>query len=522
MLSFATLSTPVFFPEIQAAESRPNILWISCEDIGPHLGCYGDNYATTPNIDRLAKQGVVFRNCFSHAGVCAVARSGIITGVYPTSIGSQHMRSRIVPPPHIKCFTEYLRAAGYYCTNRSKTDYNFESPRTAWDENSRRSRDWRGREKGQPFFSVINLTISHESKIRAKFNSLQHDPAKVKLPPYIPDTPASRRDRARYYDIITQMDSQAGAILKRLEEDGLADNTIVFFWGDHGEGLPRGKRWIYDSGIHVPLVVRWPKTIKPGTFRDDLVCFLDFAPTVLSLAGVTPPKYMHGQVILGKETAPPRKHIFAHRDRMDETYDIIRAVRSRRFKYIRNFMPERSYGQNIDYMNKMPTMRDMRRLNAAGKLSGPTAQYFRKTKPVEELFDLSADPHEINNLAENPKYQKVLSQMRTVLETWQIETGDLGMVPEPLLAEKMRPTGKYSITQQPAASITVNKATGERTVSLRCKTPGASIAYTTENGRQARWKLYVKPVKVRPGTTVRAIACRLGFRDSPQLRVFGK
>ena len=229
-------------PLTASAADRPNILWISCEDISPSLGCYGDKYSTSPNIDGLAAQGVVFRRCFSHAGVCAVARSGLITGVYPVSIGSQHMRSRIVPPPNVRCFTEYLRAAGYYCTNRSKTDYNFEPPLTAWDESGRKSTDWSGRAKGQPFFSVINLTVSHESKIRAKFDKLIHDPDGVTLPPYIPDTPAARRDRARYYDIITLMDTQVGRILARLKADGLDKNTIVMFWGDHGEGLPRGKR----------------------------------------------------------------------------------------------------------------------------------------------------------------------------------------------------------------------------------------------------------------------------------------
>lgn len=504
----------------RAAQTRPNILWISAEDISPNLGCYGDKYATTPNLDRFAKQGVVFKNAFSHAGVCAVARSGIITGVYPTSIGSQHMRSRIVPPPHIKCFTEYLRAAGYYCTNRSKTDYNFEPPLTAWDESRRNSRDWSGRAKGQPFFSVINLTISHESKIRGRFDKPVHDPAKVKLPPYVPDTPKTRRDRARYYDIITQMDTQAGAILKRLEDDGLADDTIVFFWGDHGEGLPRGKRWVYESGIRVPLMVRWPGKVKPGTSRDELVCFLDFAPTVLSLAGVTPPKYMHGQVILGEKTARPRQYIFAHRDRMDETYDIIRAVRDERFKYIRNFMPRRSRGQNIDYMNKMPTMIEMRRLFAAGKLSGAKLQYFEKTKPVEELYDLLKDPHEVHNVAGKAEYQRTLARMRGALERWQVETNDLGLVPEPLLAERMRPSGKYDVTQPPQA--TTRKQDGGVVVSLTCATKGASMAYTTGRGRNAHWKLYTKPFAVAAGDTVRAVGCRLGYRNSAETRVSAK
>ncbi len=501
----------------ETQRQRPNILWISCEDISPNLGCYGDEYATTPNIDGLAKQGAVFTRCFSHAGVCAIARSGIITGVFPTSIGSQHMRSRIVTPPHIKCFTEYLRAAGYYCTNRSKTDYNFEPPLTAWDESSGKSRDWSGRAAGQPFFSVINLTISHESKIRAKYDKLQHDPTKVKLPSYIPDTPITRRDRARYYDIISIMDGQVGQILSRLKKDGLADNTIVIFWGDHGEGLPRGKRWVYDSGIRVPLVVRWPGRVKPGSTRDDLTCFLDFAPTTLSLAGVTPPMYMHGQVILGDHQAPPRKYIFAHRDRMDEAYDLIRAVRDERFKYIRNFMPERTRAQNIDYMNKMPTMIEMRRLHAAGKLTGAKLQYFEARKPVEELYDTAADPDEVHNLAGNPKFADQLKRLRHVLEDWQIETGDLGMIPEPLLMERLRPGAKYAVTAKPSVKLGSGPA-GKLTVSIDCPTAGASIAYSTTAGKNPHWQLYSKPLQLPAGTNLRTVACRIGYRNSPEVK----
>ena len=512
------LTCAVCAPSAVNAAERPNILWISCEDISPSLGCYGDRYSTSPNVDRLAGQGVVFGRCFSHSGVCAVARSGLITGVYPVSIGSQHMRSRIVTPPEVRCFTEYLRAAGYYCTNRSKTDYNFEPPLTAWDESGRRSRDWRGRDQGQPFFSVINLTVSHESRIRANFDKPLHDPAKVQLPPYIPDTPAARRDRARYYDIIMLMDAQVGKILKQLEADGLAENTIVMFWGDHGEGLPRGKRWIYDSGIHVTLVVRWPGRIEPGTSRDDLVCFLDFAPTVLSLAGVTLPGYMHGQVILGQHTAKPRQYLFAHRDRMDEAIDLIRAVRDRRFKYIRNLMPQRTRAQNIDYMNKMPTMIDMRRLNAAGKLDTVALkQYFEPIKPIEELYDLERDPFEVHNLAGDPDQVATLMRMRGALESWQEEVGDLGLVPEALLAESMRPGNRYEVTSVPVISVSKSPVDGSRLVRLSCVTAGSSgssIAYATGQAARPRWRLYSGPLTLKAGTRLRAVACRIGFRDS--------
>ena len=329
---------------------RPNILWISCEDTSPDLGCYGDEYATTPNLDRFATEGARYTRCFSISGVCAPSRSSIITGMYQTTIGTMHMRTRAVPSPEVKCFTEYLRAAGYYCTNNSKTDYQFEPPFTAWDESSTKAH-WRNRAKDQPFFAVMNLTVSHESSIRMPESrrrrggdrvppEMRHDPGKAKVPPYYPDTPVTRRDWATYYDTVTAMDMQVADILKELEDDGLADDTIVFFWGDHGRGLPRAKRWIYDSGIHVPLIVRWPGRIEPGSVVEDLVSFVDFGPPVLSLAAVDVPSHMQGQPFLGDQKAAPREYIYASRDRMDEAYDLIRAVRDKRYKYIRNYMPE--------------------------------------------------------------------------------------------------------------------------------------------------------------------------------------
>ncbi|MGH9673352.1 MAG: sulfatase family protein, partial [Bryobacteraceae bacterium] len=282
----------------------PNILWISCEDMSPDLGCYGDSYSHSPNIDRLAAQGVRYTNAFSVAGVCAPSRSGIITAMYPSSIGTHHMRSQGVPPPYVKCFTEYLRAAGYYCTNNVKTDYNFETPLTAWDETSNRAH-WRNRPKDRPFFSVFNLTTTHESQIRAPEDVFaghmrrvpadrRHDPARAVLPPYYPDTPVVRRDWANYYDLITSMDAQVGELLRQLEEDGLAQNTAVFFWADHGRGLPRAKRWIYDSGTRVPVVVRWPGQARAGSVSDQLVSLIDLGPTAISIAGAAVPAHMQG------------------------------------------------------------------------------------------------------------------------------------------------------------------------------------------------------------------------------------
>lgn len=433
---------------LHAAE-RPNILWISVEDMSPDLGCYGDAYAVTPHIDRLATQGVRFTHVYGHAGVCAVNRSGIITAMYPTTIGTQHMRCNRPPTEPVRCFTEWLREAGYFCSNRSKTDYNFPSPRTAWDAQGDNHEDWRNpkRRADQPFFCVINLTTTHESQIRLPEQQYRnrvkdfaahelHDPAKAVLPPYYPDTPVVRRDWARYHDNITFMDKQVGEILAKLEADGLAEKTVVVFWSDHGRGLPRAKRWVYDSGLHVPLIVRWPAVLKEGEVNDDLVALLDLGPTMLSIAQVKPPAHMQGRAFLGEHKAPPRQYVFAARDRMDEAYDLIRAVRDKRYKYIRNYEPLRSRGQAIAYMDMMPTMQEMRRLHAAGELSGPRMQYFEPTKPLEELYDTHSDPHEVNNLAGDPAHAEALARLRAAHEQWQVETGDVGFIPEAILWEQ--------------------------------------------------------------------------------------
>jgi len=485
-----------------SGSARPNILWISAEDISPDLRCYGDQYAVTPNLDAFAAQGTRFDACFAHMGVCAPARSGIITGRYPTSMGTNHMRCRGVPQHEVKCFTEYLRAAGYYCTNRSKTDYQFSSPLTAWDGGRR---DWRGRAKGQPFFSVINLGTTHEGQIRNKKRRTQieatltpeerHDPAKAELPPYYPDTPVVRQDWAQYYDLITLMDKEVARILGELEADGLADNTIVWFWGDHGRGLPRGKRWIYDSGLHAPLLIRVPEkfrelagsgspdSLRPGTASGELVSFVDFAPTMLSLAGVKIPDHIQGQAFLGPQKAKPRMYVYGARDRVDEAYDMIRCVRDKRYKYIRNFMPHLPRSLDVSYMNRMPTMQEMRRLHTEGKLEGPQMQYFGPTKPVEELYDTQADPHEVRDLATDPKHEATLTRMRKELFAWMRQTGDLGLLPECEFDAIKRPNDQYELTTAPG--VAVEPRGDASAVSLACATPGASMAYRVEGTKGA-------------------------------------
>lgn len=497
-----------------------NVLWLSCEDISPDLGCYGDSYAVTPNLDAFAKQSVRFTNAFSVYGVCAPSRSSIITGMYPTTIGTLHMRSQGVPPPEVKCFTEYLRASGYFCTNNVKTDYNFDPPATAWDEVSNRA-TYLKRPSGQPFFSVFNNTVTHESQVWAtdlqRARNLakvpltaRHDPAKATLPPYYPDTPVVRRDWARYYDNVTAMDIWFGEKLKELDDSGEAANTVVFFWSDHGRGLSRAKRWPYDSGTRVPLMVRFPDGRMAGTADPRMVSLMDLGPTVLSLAGMQPPKHMQARAFLGEHAAPARPFVVNCRDRMDETYDRIRAIRDSRYRYIRNFEPGKPYAQFIEYMERMPTMQEWRRLHKEGSLTGPQKLFMAPVKPPEELYDSVADPHEVRNLAADPAMQPVLRKMRAQLDNWMKETGDLGALPEEELKERMRPGGKWQVAETPV----MTRSSGR--LELTTSTPGGSIAYTFEPGKDPRWQLYSKPVSGRTGT-LRAKTCRLGWTDSPEL-----
>ena len=424
----------------QSAESRLNIILLVGEDLGPDLGCYGDSYARTPNLDRFAAEGTRFTRAFTHAPVCAPSRSGLITGRYPTSIGTHHMRSKLLAPP--PPWTVELRKAGYFVAWPGKTDFNFDPPREAFDSKA----DWVQQLPRQPFFAYHNFNDSHESSIRMaeKFKkataslttSERHDPAKATLPPYYPDTPEVRRDWANYYDLVTAVDKQAGAVLEKLEKSGLASNTVVFFFGDHGRGLPRAKRWIYDSGIRVPLLVRWPGQLKTNSVREDLVSFVDFGPTVLSLAGAPIPRELQGQVFLGHKRAPERKYIYAARDRMDEAPDRIRCVRDARFKYIRNFQPDLPYAQTISYMEMMPTMKIWRQWNEQGKLTGPQRHFFAATKPREELYDLQADPHEVRNLIQVREHYAKVKELREAMDRWMVETKDLGAVPEESLIQQ--------------------------------------------------------------------------------------
>jgi uncharacterized sulfatase len=421
-----------------SADERPNILWLTCEDMSPNLGCYGDDYASSPNLDALAARGMRYTNASSNAPVCAPARTTIITGLYPPSIGAEHMRSEVRLAAGFRLFPQLLCGAGYYCTNNSKEDYNVAKPGRVWDVSSRRAH-WKNRRAGQPFFAVFNHTITHESQIRNDIDPAHqiHDPAKARMPAYHPDVPEVRRDWAQYYDRITMMDAEVGAKLKELDEAGLADDTIVFFYSDHGCGMPRGKRWLYTSGLNVPLIVyfppKWrhlaPKGYKAGGSSDRLVSFIDLAPTVLSLAGIEPPDWMQGGAFAGEhETAEP-EFSYGFRARMDERYDLSRSVRDKRYNFIRNYMPHRTYGQHVSYMFQMPTTRAWQRQFREGKLNSAQSAFWRN-KPWEELYDTQADPDEVHNLVDSPAHAATLERLRTAHQAWELEIKDVSLLSE--------------------------------------------------------------------------------------------
>lgn len=448
----------VIFPAGGAVAGRPNILWITCEDMSPDLGCYGDVWALTPRLDGLARGGVRFTRAFATGAVCSPARSCLITGMYAASQGTHQHRSAVRLPDGVRGFPAYLRAAGYYTSNNAKTDYNLaDEPgfvRDAWDESGRKAH-WRKREAGQPFFSVFNIELTHQSRICAwpweRFEKEvgsrlspeeRHDPAKMPVPPYFPDTPLVRRTLARYRDCITAMDKEAGRILDELDADGLAEDSIVFFFSDHGAGLPRGKRMCHDSGLRVPLIVRVPEKFRDmgacamGSEEGRLVSFVDFAPTVLALAGVPAPGHMRGVTFLGAAAGAPRKAIHGARDRVDEAFDMVRSVRDERWLYIRNFMPHLSANQPEWYSREEDIRLEITRLGREGKLDAAQMAFAGPTRPAEELYDCEGDPHQVRNLAGDPKRAGELDRMRASYRDWAMDFRDLGLIPEEVAAEE--------------------------------------------------------------------------------------
>ena len=521
--------------EAPSRDFQPNILWLVAEDLSPVLPPFGDSTITTPALSRLAAEGVRYTHVFSPSGVCAPSRAAIATGMYQNHIGAHHMRNgglpqylppgvipyEAMPPAGVKMHSEYLREAGYYTTNNAKEDYQFHKPVTAWDESSRQAH-WKNRKPGQPFFAIFNFGVTHESQIWAKADdSLWVDAdLDVPVPPYLPDNEVGRRDVRRMYSNIKEMDAQVGEILADLEAEGLLDSTIVFWYSDHGGPLPRQKRLLYDSGMRLPLIIRFPEQWRAGEVDGQLISFVDFKPTILSLAGIEPPEYVDGQAFLGPyAAATPRTYVHGAADRFDEAYDMIRAVRDHRFKYLRNFQPEKSYYLPVAYREQMPIMQELLRLREAGELDAYQAQWFRPTKDPEELFDTEQDPYELHNLAGDPAYADKLAELRAEMDRWMDAIDDAGRMAEKEYIASIWPGGEQPVTQPPVARTDAN----DRFV-LHSETEGASIGYQRLRASEEpgdTWQVYTEPVALEAGERLVAMAHRIGFKPSEPVEVQG-
>ena len=550
------------FDPASQLEFKPNIVWIVAEDLSPIIPAYGDSTVRTPNIDRLAREGVVYTNVFSPSGVCAPSRCAIATGMYPSSIGGHNMRVQyvkshmdqiglilyeIVPPPEVKMMSQVLRENGYFCSNNDKQDYQFTPPVTAWDETSLKAH-WRHRKEGQPFFSIFNIGVTHEGHVTRPYRKQlmrYHDPEfpesignpanfdelitekewalnipedlDVPVPPYLPSTDVALKDIRRVYSNIIELDRQIGIILNQLEEDQVLDSTIVFFYSDHGGPLPRQKRLIYDSGIKVPMVIRYPGQIGAGYFDDQLISFIDLAPTLFSIAGIKIPDYVQGKAFSGiYRSRNERKYIHAAADRFDAQVDMIRAVRDERFKYLLNFYPDRPYYLPIKYREQMTIMQELLRLNEIDSLDTYQSQWFRENKVKEELFDTWEDPYELHNLANDPEYADKLDELRIECSRWMESINDMGEIPETEILENFWPGREQPVTATPAYEV----IDGE--LILKSETEGANIGYKVYgyNGSvPEKWEVYTRPLVIRTDTRIEVVAHRLGYGPSESIKI---
>tara|TARA_R110002049_G_scaffold305056_1_gene501038 strand:- start:89643 stop:91532 length:1890 start_codon:yes stop_codon:yes gene_type:complete len=430
------------------ASDRPNILWLTCEDNNVNwVGCYGNPHADTPNIDALAKEGFQYMHCYANAPVCAPSRSTWITGVHALSMGTHPMRSRYeIPHDRIKYYPDLLKQAGYFVGNARKTDYNIggRDDSSAWDTNAV---DWEQLKSQQPFFMVINSTLSHESKAFGDVDNTTHRPEDVRLAKYHPDIPVIRKNYAHYHDQMKKMDATIGDALAKLEQMGMAKNTIVIHNSDHGGVIARSKRYLFNSGTHCPLIIRIPQQFshlrpaEPGTKIDTLVSFIDMTKTWLNLCGAQTPDYLQGRVFLGPD-AESRDYHVSFRSRMDERCDNVRAIRDRQFLYIRNYMPYAPWGQKLMYLWQMAATQAWQKHHDEGKTDAITGRFFG-TKPTEELYDTSVDPDNVNNLIDDPRYANDVARLRGALNAWQIKHFDSGLLPE---SEVVKRAEEYGAT----------------------------------------------------------------------------
>ena len=525
----------------QDASKQPlNVIWISVEDMGPVLSAYGNNTIHTPNIDWLANEGVKYTNAYATVGVCAPSRFSIITGMYPARLGAHNMRTgdhnnfkwpedvkfrqnkgvidksgvnipdyEVVTPSYVKPFTEYLRSEGYYCVNDDKCDYQFNAPFTAWDD-VYGGGSYKNAPENTPFFYVKNYYTTHESRIwLRKDKPMTVHPDKVPIPDYYPDIPVVRNDIARKYSNIEALDKEVGQLLKQLETDGVLDNSIIFFWSDHGGNLIRQKRAVGNSGLHVPLIIRYPDGYRAGETENRLVSLMDLGPTVMSLIGIEPPDYMDGKAFAGTFEESPRQYIYGSADRFDESTDMQRSVLDGRFVYIKNFMPELPLIYRNRYREQITMNKHLIELDLAGELEGDAAYIFMKSKPVKELYDLENDPYEVHNLAENPAYASKLEELSTQLNQWQKAINDRGFTPESEIIEEFWP----NMIQPQTADVNIQ--INNSTAILSCETEGASIGYQYGNAIDTNdWQLYTKPIQLNANEKIRARAIRIGYKAS--------
>jgi len=511
-------------------ENKPlNVLWLVAEDLSPdYLSVYGDFTVPTPNIDKLASEGVVYDYAFSTSGVCAPSRATLATGVYANSFGAQNMRTmwaepnarrsgiidyEAVPPPNVKMVSDIIRENGYYATNNSKTDYQFEMSVMAWDESSNNAH-WKNRpDSNTPFFSIFNFGPTHEGNFFSNWDDeefLTPENAEINIPPYLPQNSVGERDLKKVYSRIVKLDEWIGEKIKELEDKGLLEKTIVFFYSDHGGPLPRQKRLLYDSGLKVPLVIRFPNGERAGKRDSRLVSFVDFPTTVLSLAGIEPPSFMQGQAFEGKyKSKSVRKYVHGHADRFDESVDMIRAVRSKKFKYFKNFNPEKPYYLPLAFRERLPSMQELLRMRDAGELDEKQSLWFRKTKPKEELFDTENDPHELNNIANDPQFAEILKEMREECDSWMNIIDDKGLINEKELIESFYPNRKARQTELPKIEIS------EKNVSVNEVTVGSRLGYRYSSEKLASkgWIHYEKPIVLKPNDTLEIIAHRIGYKS---------
>jgi len=534
----------------QAIPDRPNILLLVAEDMSDRVGAFGDALAHTPNIDELAKTGVRYPNTFTTAGVCSPSRAALITGMHQISMGGQHMRTstrpegayQCVPPAEVKAFPELLRKAGYFTFNTAKQDYQFSGampgsgPFTIWDEENDPNL-WRSRQVGQPFFGMMNFMETHESGIFSplgeKPNSAIHfvmqlmrsvstdapgtsiNPKDIKLPPYFPDTPTIRKDIARHYENIAAMDAIVGDILAKLKNDGLLEHTIVIWTTDHGDGLPRSKRELYDTGIKVPMVIYYPEAFRPegfvpGSVDQRLISFIDFAPTFLRLAKAPVPDFIQGQDFMSNDSASLRDYVYASRDRIDEVYDRQRAVRDHRYKYIRSWYPEQEGGHPLAFRDNLNMMRELWKLKEQNALNEEQLLWFQA--PGEErLFDTKADPFELHDLSEDTAFSGTLTRLRASMDDWLSSIEDWSEVPENEMVERFEPNGHTEKTPAPEIQEANNTL-------IITASEGASIGYQLGEGA---WRLYSEPIPVTDLTSLRAKAVRYGWEESEEV-VFEK